>query len=167
MPSVFTYLLELNQASRVDMVWWSESCPGCVSPSLHLWSQIFVMENFPEHAERKTFSGTSRLFSCIILIGTRSNDTGFLFWVSKPWHYVRSILCMCGCIYQISRLCSLRRHLSLCWAVPCCTEIAGACNRLLLCLSSWEKDQPGKYCLVLGMCELVFCCPATLFPYST
>lgn len=98
------------------------------------------MENFPEHAKRKTFSGTSRLFSCIILTGTRSNGTGFLFWVSTPWHFIRCILCTWGCIFQISHLFSLGRYLSLCclWAMFCCTDTASAYNRLLVIM----KDRP-------------------------
>lgn len=112
----------------------------------HVKSKIPVMENFPEHAKRKIFSGTSRLFSCIVLFWARSNDTGFLFWISKPLYYIRSILCMCGCIYPISLFFSLRRDLSLCslWAMFCCSEIICAYNRLLVCLSSWKTDQPGK-----------------------
>lgn len=112
----------------------------------HVKSKISVMENFPEHAKRKTFWGTSRLFSCIILFLARSNDTVFLFWISKPLYYIRSTLCMCGCIYPISHFFSLRRHLSLCclWAMFYCSEIICAYNRLLVCLSSWKTDQPGK-----------------------
>lgn len=38
--------------------------------------------------------------------------SGFLFWysitwVSKPLHYIRSILCACSCSYQISHLCRI------------------------------------------------------------
>lgn len=91
------------------------------------------MENFPDHAERKTFPGTSGLFGCIILIGTRSNGPGFLLWVSKPHGFVSDL--SCGCIHQIPHVFILRRHLSLCCLSPVLLHWNCCCTELQLCLS--------------------------------
>lgn len=92
-----------------DGVWWSESCSGCNSRSLHLGSWVSLNGYFSWTWPKRSLFRWSSLFICIFFFGTRSNE--ILFSCDTLSHgalshcyCIRSVVRTCTFICQISRL---------------------------------------------------------------